>query len=146
MTFPNRRLRAGLGNLFTSTRHMLTKKVEDIRAQFEVDLLACPRATKEERISIRRMMNVYWENSSMFSVDLVGAVIRQGTFVQKMHNIDWLHSPTVSSTMERLIVKYGRFFQIMADYPEDCAVPTLDVDLAWSVLILTISIASADIS
>lgn len=124
---------------------MLIKRVEDIRAQLEVDLLACPRVTKEERTSIRRMMAVYWENSSIFSMDLVGAVIRQGTFVQKMHDIDWLHSPTVSSTMERLIIKYGRFFQIMADYPEDVAVPTLDVDLAWYVVMHTIPIVNVDI-
>ena len=37
------------------------------------------RATKEERIALRRMMSCYWDNASPFSLDLVGAVIRQGT-------------------------------------------------------------------
>ncbi|KNG84210.1 hypothetical protein ANOM_007015 [Aspergillus nomiae NRRL 13137] len=57
----------------------------------------------EEKVAFRRMMARYWDNHSPFAIDLVGAVIRQGTFVQKMDNIDWLHSPTVKATMDRLI-------------------------------------------
>jgi hypothetical protein len=84
-----------------------------------------------EKVHFRRMMSHYWENFSPFALDLVGAVIRQGTFVQKMDNIDWLHSPTVMETAERLINKYEVFFKIMFDNPSKMAVPTLDVDLAW---------------
>ncbi|KAJ5389971.1 uncharacterized protein N7496_001039 [Penicillium cataractarum] len=84
-----------------------------------------------EKVHFRRMMSHYWENFSPFALDLVGAVIRQGTFVQKMDNIDWLHSPTVMETADRLIKKYNVFFQIMYDNPSKMAVPTLDVDLAW---------------
>ena len=74
----------------------------------------------------------YWDNSSeIFALDLVGAVIRQGIFVQKMDRIDWLHSPALPSTIDRLIHKYGIFFRIMAENPSQMAVPTLDVDLAW---------------
>ncbi|EIT78554.1 hypothetical protein AO1008_09664 [Aspergillus oryzae 100-8] len=85
----------------------------------------------EEKVAFRRMMARYWDNHTPFALDLVGAVIRQGTFVQKMDNIDWLHSPTVKATMDRLIKKYEVFFQIMAQNPRNMAVPTLDVDLAW---------------
>ena len=84
-----------------------------------------------ERISVRRMMSRYWDNSSPFALDLVGAVLRQGTFITKMSQIDWIHSPALSSTMTRLIEKYSIFFQIMAQNPGHTAVPTLDVDLAW---------------
>ena len=84
-----------------------------------------------EKIAIRRMMSRYWENSSPFALDLVGAVLRQGVFVEKMKAIDWIHSPALESTMARLIVKYTVFFQIMAQNPGHIAVPTLDVDLAW---------------
>ncbi len=77
------------------------------------------------------MMSRYWENSSIFAIDLVGAVIRQGAFIEKMHAIDWIHSPTASSTMTRLVIKYERYFGILATYPVNVAVPTLDVDLAW---------------
>ncbi|MCJ1445055.1 MAG: hypothetical protein MMC23_005560 [Stictis urceolatum] len=86
---------------------------------------------KEERIAIRKMMACYWDNSSIFSMDLASAVIRQGSFVDKMHDIDWLHSPAVVSTMKRLIQKYERYINIIATNPNNVAVPTLDVDLAW---------------
>ncbi|PLB45609.1 hypothetical protein P170DRAFT_512269 [Aspergillus steynii IBT 23096] len=84
-----------------------------------------------EKMAFRRMMSCYWDNHGPFALDLVGAVIRQGTFVQKMDGIDWLHSPTVKATMGRLIKKYSVFFRIMAANPKHMAVPTLDVDLAW---------------
>lgn len=87
--------------------------------------------SKTERISIRRMMSRYWDNSSIFSMDLVGAVVRQGSFIAKMHSIDWVHCPTLAGTMERLIIKYSRYFDILEKYPSQVAVPTLDVDLAW---------------
>ncbi|KAH0556845.1 hypothetical protein GP486_005363, partial [Trichoglossum hirsutum] len=87
--------------------------------------------SKESKIAMRRMMSCYWSNSSVFYLDLVGAVIRQGSFIEKMHSIDWYHSPTVSATMARLIQKYYRFFTIMKENPGKTAVPTLDVDLAW---------------
>ncbi|OBT83164.1 hypothetical protein VE02_08248 [Pseudogymnoascus sp. 03VT05] len=85
----------------------------------------------DERLAVRHMMSRYWTNHSLFSMELSSAVIRQGSFVDKMHKIDWLHSPTALSTMERLLIKYERFFRIMASNPNQTAVPTLDVDLAW---------------
>ena len=116
--------------------------VDDIRASIERSMASSSlvkaathgftsKVGKLEKVSVRRMMSSYWENSSIFSMDLVGAVIRQGTFVQKMHQIDWLHSPAIRSTMERIIEKYERFFTIISVHPAQVAVPTLDVDLAW---------------
>lgn len=87
--------------------------------------------SQNARISVRKMMARYWENFSLFALDLGGAVIRQGLFVEKMVKIDWLHSPSAANTMTRLINKYSRFFAIMAAHPKKTAVPTLDVDLAW---------------
>jgi hypothetical protein len=84
-----------------------------------------------ERLAIRKMMSRYWENSSIFALELGGAVIRQSVFVGKMQGLDWLHSPSARQTMERLLNKYTRFIDIMAAYPAHVAVPTLDVDLAW---------------
>ncbi|TQW05155.1 alpha-ketoglutarate-dependent sulfonate dioxygenase [Cordyceps javanica] len=83
------------------------------------------------RVSTRKMMSRYWENFSPFALDLCGAVMRQGIFVDKMVQLDWLHSPSARSTMQRLIQKYHRFLFIMAGYPRQTVVPTLDVDLAW---------------
>jgi hypothetical protein len=86
---------------------------------------------KEEKIALRKMMSCYWYNHTIFALDLTGAVIRQGSFVEKMHRIDWLHSPALLSTMSRFITKYERFFDIMTAYPSNVVCPTLDVDLAW---------------
>ena len=86
---------------------------------------------RPEKIAVRRMMSLYWENYSPFALDLVGAVIRQCSFIEKMHSIDWIHSPAATSTMARLIQKYTRYVGIIASHPSQTAVPTLDVDLAW---------------
>lgn len=85
----------------------------------------------QERLAIRKMMSRYWENSSVFALELGGAVIRQSIFVDKMYGLDWLHSPAAKETMKRLLVKYERFIKIMATYALHVAVPTLDVDLGW---------------
>ncbi|UKZ56523.1 hypothetical protein TrVGV298_010360 [Trichoderma virens] len=86
---------------------------------------------RDAKITTRKMMSRYWENFSPFALDLCGAVMRQGVFVEKMVKLDWLHSPSAKSTMLRLITKYDRFMRIIKKYPLKMAVPTLDVDLAW---------------
>ncbi|ORY57814.1 uncharacterized protein BCR38DRAFT_354067 [Pseudomassariella vexata] len=104
------------------------KKVEGIEG---LKFRGYYRLTTEGRISIRKMMSRYWGNFSPFSLELGGAVLRQGIFAEKMHKIDWLHSPTAKDTMDRLIIKYQRFFQMMGANRDHILVPTLDVDLAW---------------
>ncbi|KAK7951046.1 uncharacterized protein PG986_006774 [Apiospora aurea] len=96
-----------------------------------VGTLAPHRLSKQARMQTRCMMSRYWENSSIFGIDLRGAVMRQGVFTEKMYKIDWLHSPTVRFTMEKLVAKYERFFDIAAKFPDEFVTPTLDVDLAW---------------
>jgi hypothetical protein len=103
----------------------LIKQVNS-KSVFESGILRPP-----ERLAIRKMMSRYWENSSIFALELGGAVIRQNVFVEKMYSLDWLHSPAAKETMKRLLEKYQRFIQIMATYPLHVAVPTLDVDLGW---------------
>jgi hypothetical protein len=89
------------------------------------------RLQPNARIAVRKMMAHYWENFSPFALDLSGAVMRQGIFTEKMVKIDWLHSPAATDTMGRLVTKYARFINIMATNPNNTAVPTLDIDLAW---------------
>lgn len=84
-----------------------------------------------ERLAVRKMMTRHWANTSIFALDLGGAVVRQGVFVDKMYTIDWLHSPSARPTMDRLLQKYSRFIHIITTYSEHIAVPTLDVDLGW---------------
>jgi len=116
------------------------RSITDVRDSIEKALsnkAALQRATtslvivRNERISVRKMMSCYWSNSSAFSLDLASAVIRQGSFIGKMQDIDWLHSLEVIYTLNHISIKYQRFFHIMAQYPHQMAVPTLDVDLAW---------------
>jgi hypothetical protein len=143
--FPNQLIQASKGIVSEHTRPKgsvqdmtgVKKLIESLMADIKVlgsihsNARYAFRLQREQRISIRRMMSHYWENSSIFGLDLVGAVIRQGTFIQKMDNLDWIHSPAVAATMDRLIRKYGIFFQIMISHANQMAVPTLDVDLAW---------------
>lgn len=130
--------------LFTDARLGRCRHIHDLRKEFQGKIrdkrivqqargtiVGGDRLFPREQVAIRRMMSRYWDNHSPFALDLVGAVIRQGTFVQKMDNIDWLHSPALMKTMQRLIDKYHVFFLIMAKHPKRMAVPTLDVDLAW---------------
>ncbi|KAH8690706.1 hypothetical protein BGW36DRAFT_59024 [Talaromyces proteolyticus] len=88
------------------------------------------RLSLEQKGAMRKTIAHYWENSSIFGLDLVGAVMRQGTFIQKVDHLDWVHSPTLSATVDKLIRKYGVFFDIMVKHMKT-TVPTLDVDLAW---------------
>lgn len=144
MIFPTRVVQAGRKELLrvTDSRLDLCQNVDQLKKQLETQLRDTNLLWKAhgvylktfaygEKIQFRRMMSRYWENLGPFALDLVGAVIRQGTFVEKMDKIDWLHSPTVFNTMDRLIKKYGVFFRIMIERPDKMAVPTLDVDLAW---------------
>lgn len=142
-TFPNQMLNAGLDKRIHDGRYRSTlSTVDDIRKIFESaikdrSLMRHAKSslssslTGTQKVSIRRMMSRYWYNSSQFALDLVGAVIRQGSFVEKMHAIDWLHSPALANTMARCVQKYSCFFSIMKTYPTKVAVPTLDIDLAW---------------
>jgi Glycine-rich domain-containing protein-like len=145
--FPNRLVLAGLGQdlkSLTDPRNINIQMMTAIRSAFEKALknrrlvsgannttFASSKLTFDQKVSIRRMMSRYWENSSPFGIDLVGAVLRQGVFVAKMKSIDWIHSPALESTINRLLNKYSVFFQIMAENRGHVAVPTLDVDLAW---------------
>lgn len=115
-----------------SVRNLLERGLEDKKLLRKVKGSYYHGKPKlEEKVAVRRMMSRYWNNSSMFALDLTGAVIRQGSFIEKMHALDWLHSPTLKSTMTRLLTKYSRYFEILKRHPRHIAVPTLDVDLAW---------------
>ncbi|KAB8664805.1 hypothetical protein FH972_026232 [Carpinus fangiana] len=132
--FPNRVCDAMINtpHIHGSALPTFNFKMHEMKRMVELTLRDYPSlAYCQERIYIRKMFSRYWDNSSPFALDLVGAVIRQGSFIEKMVNIDWLHSPTVAATASRVIQKYTRFMAILAANPAKMAVPTLDVDLAW---------------
>ena len=101
--FPNRLLKTN-GSLHTNLLYRTapgktSNSVDGIWTEFELalkdrKLIKTANGTfsatlqKEERIAIRRMMSRYWENSLPFALDLIGAVVRQGSFIEKMHATD----------------------------------------------------------
>ncbi|KAJ7598800.1 hypothetical protein C8J56DRAFT_1092684 [Mycena floridula] len=82
-----------------------------------------------------RVMAAYSDDKK-FSTDLVGAVLRQGSFVEKMYNLKWTEPLFFASTEDELALKHGiaryhAFLDLMASSPGSFFVPTLDIDLAW---------------
>lgn len=63
--------------------------------------------------------------------DLVDAVKRQSSFVDKMERQLWIRSPAVEGTLSRGIIRYERFLKMFKLYPRAMLVPTLDIDLVW---------------
>ncbi|KAI0843879.1 hypothetical protein F5Y00DRAFT_274793 [Daldinia vernicosa] len=150
-TFPNRIIRFRLRSellLLIDPRRKPAPTMSDVRVLIErtlsnnsavkqIEGVTGRDLAKRYRLGIgakahtRKVMSRYCGNSSLFALDLCGAVLRQSIFVEKMNKIDWLHSPTARDTMSRLLRKYKRFVDIMARNPLKTVVPTLDVDLAW---------------
>lgn len=147
ISFPNRLIKDGIrSELLQLTDHALNERatIETLRGNFENfikdrslirqvngKVLTSRNSNIAEKVSIRNMLSRYWENSSIFSINLIGAVIRQGTFMEKLEKIDWVNSPTLESTITHFIEKYGYFFQIISKNKGHAVVPTLDIDLIW---------------
>lgn len=96
-----------------------------------IHIIGQKKPTRKQKNHFRRLMSRYLDNPGPFALDLVGAVIQQGVFVESMKKVDWVHSPDVFGIMERLIKLYQVIFDIMLKYSSHTVVPTLDVDVAW---------------
>ncbi|KAJ6555800.1 hypothetical protein B0H19DRAFT_1151153 [Mycena capillaripes] len=84
---------------------------------------------------IGRIVSAY-TNDRLFSVELVGAVLRQGTFVSKMHALQWTRPGFFDNAEDEIallhaIARYHAFLDLMSVSPNSFLVPTLDIDLAW---------------
>ncbi|KAK0207148.1 hypothetical protein DFS33DRAFT_1423132 [Desarmillaria ectypa] len=84
---------------------------------------------------LSRIMSAY-EDDKIFSLDLVGAVLRQGSFVDKMHKLGWTEPDFFSSSedevaLEHCTARYHAFLDLMSSSPAGFFVPTLDIDLVW---------------
>ncbi|KAG8817991.1 hypothetical protein FRC19_010963 [Serendipita sp. 401] len=70
------------------------------------------------------------------SIDLVAAILRQGSFIEKMKELGWLESycfqsSTGQATLLRAIARYHAFLDLMSAKPGSFLVPTIDIDLIW---------------
>ncbi|KAJ7061512.1 hypothetical protein C8F01DRAFT_141769 [Mycena amicta] len=88
----------------------------------------------DERL-IQRIMNAYTDGR-IFSVELVSAVLRQGSFVRKMYDLEWTRLGVFDNIDEEValwhvLARYHAFMDLMSDSPRLFLVPTLDIDLAW---------------
>ncbi|KAG6907304.1 hypothetical protein DXG01_009468 [Tephrocybe rancida] len=84
---------------------------------------------------LRRITSAY-QTAYVFSVDLVGAVLRQGSFVKKMHDLQWTQPGFFDSkddeiALQHSIARYHAFLDLMSASNTSFFVPTLDIDLAW---------------
>ncbi|KAG1834680.1 hypothetical protein EV424DRAFT_1531880 [Suillus variegatus] len=100
-----------------------------------------------------KIMGAYTDDR-VFPLDLVGAVLRQASFVKKMVNLGWTESgyfanevdssgtATLRSSVSRVRACFFfstdiagtllySFLNIMAESPDSFLVPTLDIDLGW---------------
>ncbi|KAG1797327.1 uncharacterized protein HD556DRAFT_1356096 [Suillus plorans] len=84
---------------------------------------------------LNRMMGAYTDDR-VFSLDLVSAVLRQGSFVKKMVNFGWTEPGYFADevdavALQHCVARYHAFLNIMAESPGSFFVPTLDIDLGW---------------
>ncbi|KAJ8597620.1 hypothetical protein M405DRAFT_724080 [Rhizopogon salebrosus TDB-379] len=98
-------------------------------------------ATKLKSRLSNRIAAAYTDDR-MFSIDLVGAVLRQASFIKKMADLGWTAPTFFSSEAHSLllvnsIVKYHAFLGLMQSSPSGFFVPTLDIDLVWHTHQLT---------
>ncbi|KAJ5814832.1 hypothetical protein N7474_006609 [Penicillium riverlandense] len=134
---------------FTDPKQDICRKITNLHSYLETklrDQATLDRAYREvtvcvigspEKKYLNRMLSRYWDTSTPFSLDLVGAVVRQGTFTQHIDHLDWVHSPDIFAIADRLVNKYSVFFSIEKKNPKQMAVPTLDADIAWHTHLLS---------
>ncbi|KAF8548444.1 hypothetical protein OG21DRAFT_1394747, partial [Imleria badia] len=83
----------------------------------------------------KRILHAYSDDRP-FSIELVGAVLRQGSFVRKMAELGWTQPSFLSDKdgtiiLEHCVTRYHAFLNLIASSPGSFFVPTLDIDLAW---------------
>ncbi|KAG6917558.1 hypothetical protein DXG01_002027 [Tephrocybe rancida] len=92
-------------------------------------------ASDSDKPMVERVFSAYGDHRP-FSVDLVGAVIRQGTFVKKMEDLEWTNLNYFSRredevALQHAIARYHAFLDLVSANPRAFNIPTLDIDLAW---------------
>ncbi|KAH8831565.1 hypothetical protein DL96DRAFT_1812407 [Flagelloscypha sp. PMI_526] len=81
-----------------------------------------------------RIISAYVDDKP-FSVELVGAVLRQNSFNSKMQSLGWTRPGVFQGDEERVLVhciaRYHAFLDLLSTVSQGLGVPTLDIDLAW---------------
>ncbi|EJT96836.1 hypothetical protein DACRYDRAFT_112451 [Dacryopinax primogenitus] len=75
----------------------------------------------------------HYNHAGIFSLDLIGATLRQGSFIKEMVDLGWTRPGAFSTdktVLVRSIARYHAWLDLCASAPLK-AVPTLDIDLVW---------------
>ncbi|KAK0447632.1 hypothetical protein EV421DRAFT_1706368 [Armillaria borealis] len=111
----------------------IQKQMDYSMQQIQRAMGQCMRTYGRQLLS--RIMSAY-EDDKIFSLYLIGAVLRQGSFVDKMHKLGWTEPDFFSSSEDEVALKhctarYHAFLDLMSSSPAGFFVPTLDIDLVW---------------
>ncbi|KAH6891591.1 hypothetical protein BKA70DRAFT_1326677 [Coprinopsis sp. MPI-PUGE-AT-0042] len=82
-----------------------------------------------------KLMSAHLE-PMVYSVELAGAVLRQGDFVDKMYSFGWTRpgffdAPDDEAALQHAIARYHGFLDLLYTSWGTFFVPTLDIDLVW---------------
>ncbi|RHZ48982.1 hypothetical protein Glove_535g33 [Diversispora epigaea] len=83
---------------------------------------------KKIKIIVRRTVFTYIGIPFPFSIDLIGAVLRQREFTEKVVNNEMINRTEVQANA---IIRYLKFLFLMKEKQNIILVPTLDIDLCW---------------
>ncbi|PCH36330.1 hypothetical protein WOLCODRAFT_146214 [Wolfiporia cocos MD-104 SS10] len=113
----------------------------EIQFKLRYSILNIDRATSYVMKSIgakrimRRILSAYIDDRP-FSIDLVNAVVRQGTFIDTMYAFGWTDFDYFTRGKDYLVLdfvvgRYHAYLDLVASSPASLFVPALDIDLAW---------------
>ncbi|KIP02262.1 hypothetical protein PHLGIDRAFT_112238, partial [Phlebiopsis gigantea 11061_1 CR5-6] len=108
--------------------------------------ISAPAFSGSERRSAR-ILSAYFDDRP-FSVELVGATIRQGSFVDEMQSLSWNDPSRMEgdALLQHAIARYHAFLDLTASTLSSFFVPTLDIDLAWHTHLMKGEAYQADCS
>ncbi|KZT50992.1 hypothetical protein CALCODRAFT_461001 [Calocera cornea HHB12733] len=76
----------------------------------------------------------HYTHAGIFSMDLIGATLRQSGFIKEMVDLGWTRAGTFATDktiLARSIARYHAWLDLFASNPNLTPVPTLDIDLIW---------------
>ncbi|KIJ16489.1 hypothetical protein PAXINDRAFT_75707 [Paxillus involutus ATCC 200175] len=135
----NNTTRAGLvkSTILQAKPLMSGDSVKQIMEKTQYDRKKLHAALSEEVKGnyIERTLGAYTDDR-IFSIDLIGAVSRQASFVEKMADLGWTQPGFFDSeedaiVLQHCIARYQAFLGLMKESQASMFVPTLDIDLAW---------------
>ncbi|KAH7318890.1 hypothetical protein B0J17DRAFT_773168 [Rhizoctonia solani] len=83
---------------------------------------------------VTRILSYYRCPYYPFSIELCGAILRQGGFIDRLFSLGWIEPRTFDqdpTVIYRCIARYYAWLEVMSQVSQKMLVPTLDIDLVW---------------